>query len=254
MRILIAVPTFENILPECFKAIYDLDKCGHEVSFEFVKGYDCAKARNVIARKTIDGKYDYVMMVDSDTIVPENALGVMLEGSADIVMGCVPKKNVRGETVLFASKDNLKGKGFHKVIRYDDPSEKVGYDIFEFLVALNELGSDADIAVFAHCLILKCLLQVSGSDILDRQESNTSEVFVLKDTDESGRIFFCLGYYVMYAVAERDLYCSLILGISGNKVTKYTDDAVLDAPVSLSFGNELLNGFLIAFLTSLDIL
>ena len=120
MRILIAVPTFENILPECFKAIYDLDKCGHEVNFEFVKGYDCAKARNVIAKKAIDGKYDCVMMVDSDTIVPENALNAMLEGNADIVMGCVPKKNVRGETVLFASKDNLKGKGFHKVIRYDE--------------------------------------------------------------------------------------------------------------------------------------
>lgn len=120
MRILIAVPTFENILPECFKAIYDLDKCGHEVSFEFVKGYDCAKARNVIAKKAIDGKYDYVMMVDSDTIVPENALNAMLEGNADIVMGCVPKKNVRGETVLFASRDNLKGKGFYKVIKYDE--------------------------------------------------------------------------------------------------------------------------------------
>ena len=120
MRILIAVPTFENIMPECFKAIYDLDKCGHEVSFEYVKGYDCAKARNVISKKAIDGKYDYVMMIDSDTIIPKDALKHMLEGNADMVMGCVPKKNVRGETVLFASKDNLKGKGFHKVLTYEE--------------------------------------------------------------------------------------------------------------------------------------
>lgn len=29
VRILIAVPTYENIMPDTFKSIYDLDKCGH---------------------------------------------------------------------------------------------------------------------------------------------------------------------------------------------------------------------------------
>ena len=58
----------------------------------------------------------------------------------------------------------------------------------------------------------------------------------------------------MYAVAECYLDRSLILGISGNKIIKDADDAVLDAPVILSFGNELLNGFLIAFLTALQVL
>lgn len=120
MRILIAVPTFENILPECFKAIYNLDKCGHDVVFDYVKGYDCAKARNVIAQKAVDGGYDYVMMIDSDTVVPKDALRNMLEGNADLVMGCVPKKSGKGETVLFASANNLKGKGFHNVIPYKE--------------------------------------------------------------------------------------------------------------------------------------
>lgn len=119
MKILIAVPTFENIYPEVFKGIYDLDKCGHEVHFEFVKGYDCAKARNVISDKAIDGGYDYVMMVDSDTVIPKDALKNMLEGDAEMVLGCVPKKSKRGETVLFSSKENLKGKGFHTVITYE---------------------------------------------------------------------------------------------------------------------------------------
>lgn len=118
MKILIAIPTFENIYPEVFKAIYDLDKCGHDVSFEYVKGYDCAKARNVISDKAIECGYDYVMMVDSDAIIPTDALKHMLEGDAEMVLGCVPKKVKRGETVLFASKDNLKGKGFHTPIPY----------------------------------------------------------------------------------------------------------------------------------------
>ena len=120
MRILIAVPTFENICPEVFKAIYDLDKCGHEADFEFIKGYDCAKARNVISKKAIDGKYDYVLMIDSDTVVPKDSLRLMLEGDADMVMGCYPKKHPRGEAVLWASKDNAKGKGFHHCLTYAD--------------------------------------------------------------------------------------------------------------------------------------
>ena len=41
-HILIAVPTFENIYPDTFKSIYDLDIEGHDVQFEFVRGYDCA--------------------------------------------------------------------------------------------------------------------------------------------------------------------------------------------------------------------
>lgn len=50
MKILIAVPTFESIQPEVFKAIYDLDPAGHDLHFDFVKGYDCACARNRIGR------------------------------------------------------------------------------------------------------------------------------------------------------------------------------------------------------------
>ena len=30
-KILIAIPTFENIMPETFKSIYDLDPCGNEL-------------------------------------------------------------------------------------------------------------------------------------------------------------------------------------------------------------------------------
>ena len=61
MRILIAIPTFETIQPEVFKAVYDLHSAGHELSFDFVKGYDCAVARNKIS-VLAKGTYDYVLM------------------------------------------------------------------------------------------------------------------------------------------------------------------------------------------------
>ena len=100
MKILVAVPTFENICPEVFKAIYDLDPANHKLDFTFVKGYDCAKARNEIAKKAVG--YDYVLMVDSDTIVPKETIRWMLEEPVDICLGVCPRKNTKTEqTTLY---------------------------------------------------------------------------------------------------------------------------------------------------------
>lgn len=98
MNILIAVPTFENIQPEVFKAIYDLDKGEHTVRFDFFRGYDCAVARNVIAQAAINRRYDYVLMIDSDTLIPKDGLIHLLDPQEDIVLGICPKKNTKHKT------------------------------------------------------------------------------------------------------------------------------------------------------------
>ena len=87
MRILIAVPTFENIYPDTFKSIYDLDVSGHDVCFEFVRGYDCATARNKIARLALDRGTDYVLMVDNDVVLPHDALINLLDDPQDVCLG-----------------------------------------------------------------------------------------------------------------------------------------------------------------------
>ena len=86
MRILIAVPTFESIYPDTFKAIYDLDTSDHEVLFEYVRGYDCATARNRIAQIAIDLNTDYVLMVDNDVVLDKNTLHYLLD---DKRRGCL---------------------------------------------------------------------------------------------------------------------------------------------------------------------
>lgn len=96
MKILIAIPTFENIKPETFKSIYGLQRAGHWLLFDYVKGYDCARARNLIAQECMDGGFDAVLMVDSDTVVPSDALLYLTEGDCPIVLGTYPR---RGETV-----------------------------------------------------------------------------------------------------------------------------------------------------------
>lgn len=121
MRILIAIPTFETIQPEVFKAVYDLHSAGHELSFDFVKGYDCAVARNKIS-VLAKGTYDYVLMVDSDTIIPPDTLELMLDTDVDVCLGVCPRKNTKeGETAMVKMTDMSYRDFYH----YDElPAEK----------------------------------------------------------------------------------------------------------------------------------
>lgn len=79
MKILIAVPTYENIYPDTFKSIFDLDRADHDVSFEFVRGYDVANARNRICQITLEQGFDYVLMVDNDVVIPKDALTILVD-------------------------------------------------------------------------------------------------------------------------------------------------------------------------------
>lgn len=98
IQILIAVPTFENILPDTFKSIYNLEKTDWmKVDFDFVRGYDCARARNIICNKAIKNNYDYVLMVDSDIILPTYTLIKMLDDPKPVCLGCYPRKNTKKE-------------------------------------------------------------------------------------------------------------------------------------------------------------
>lgn len=109
MRILIAVPTFENIFPDTFKSIYEIDHTGHEVCFEFVRGYDCATARNRIAQKAIDLGVDYVLMVDNDVVLPKDVLLNLLDDPKDVTLGYYAHRDAdniyRGRTCICMLKD-----------------------------------------------------------------------------------------------------------------------------------------------------
>ena len=87
MKILIAVPTFETIYPDTYKSIWELDKCGHEVVFEFIRGYDVATARNKIAQRALDLGTDYVLMVDNDVVLPVDALEKLTDDLKDVCLG-----------------------------------------------------------------------------------------------------------------------------------------------------------------------
>lgn len=124
MRILIAVPTFENIAPETFKSIYGLQKpAGSVVLFDFVRGYHCAKARNVIADEAMDYNFDYVLMVDSDMIIPSDALVKMLRDPVDLCLGCYPRKNTADGTFELSK---LSNKDYVDMFHYDELANLTG--------------------------------------------------------------------------------------------------------------------------------
>ena len=91
-KVLICVPTYENITPDTFKAIYDMDKpC--QTDFEFVRGYDVATARNNCVQLMLDGDYTHLMLIDNDVTPPKDALANLMEHGADVVMGYYAHRN-----------------------------------------------------------------------------------------------------------------------------------------------------------------
>lgn len=129
MRILIAVPTFESIYPDTFKAIYGLDSGGHELLFDFVRGYDCATARNNIAQRAIDEEADYVLMVDNDVVLPEDALINLLDDPKDVCLGYYAHRDndniYRGKTCVCKLTDPYGNKYINYPLESEYTSEEL---------------------------------------------------------------------------------------------------------------------------------
>lgn len=102
MSVLICVPTYETIATETYKALWELSCSEHELMFDTVKGYDCALARIKACEKAINYKADWLLMVDSDTVPPRDALDNMLSHDVDVCLGYYQFKTKRdGETCLW---------------------------------------------------------------------------------------------------------------------------------------------------------
>ena len=93
MKILIAIPTFESIYPDTYQSVWNLDRGGHEIQFEFIRGYDVATARNKIVQRALGLETDYVLMVDNDVILPRSVLLDMLSDPVDVCLGYYAHRN-----------------------------------------------------------------------------------------------------------------------------------------------------------------
>jgi len=97
-KILIAIPTNKYIEPETFKSIYDLIvPQGYKTFFQFFYGYQVDQIRNLIA--DWGRHYDYLFSVDSDIVLPDDALVKLLAANKDIVSGLYIQRKP-GEHIL----------------------------------------------------------------------------------------------------------------------------------------------------------
>lgn len=98
-HVLICVPTYENITPDTFKAIYDMEKpC--PTDFEFVRGYDVATARNKCVLTMLAGDYTHLMLIDNDVTPPKDALSNLLEDDLDVVSGFYAHRNRENDETI----------------------------------------------------------------------------------------------------------------------------------------------------------
>ncbi len=87
-KILLAIPTAKYIESDCFRAITRLQiPNGYEVDFQYFLGTDIEQQRNNISDYALKHGYDYLFSVDSDIVLPSDALEKMLSHDRDIVTG-----------------------------------------------------------------------------------------------------------------------------------------------------------------------
>ena len=114
MKILLAVPTYENVATECFEGLWAMADYTrlHCPDIElskplFVKGHGVQRARNDIAKAALSGGYAKLFSVDSDVVVPENAIELLTQnhGKMDIVSGVYQNryKGRRGYSTLYVN-------------------------------------------------------------------------------------------------------------------------------------------------------
>lgn len=91
-RVLVSTPMLEGyVRAETDLALRNLDPCGHELVHHFVKGWGVAYARNLMALEALKQECDYLFMVDSDVVVPSNALEMLVGLGLDVCAGWYPR-------------------------------------------------------------------------------------------------------------------------------------------------------------------
>lgn len=104
LNILIGVPTKEAIDIDAAISIMNLDWDGHNITYTHSQGagvYGVAQARNNLVKQAIDGGFDKLFMIDSDMIVPQDAIINLLDPDVPIVTGCARYKNDSMRSPLF---------------------------------------------------------------------------------------------------------------------------------------------------------
>ena len=86
--VLVMVPSFDGRVKSLTaQSLCNMGWWCDDLEFRFIGGYDVAAARRRMAREALDGGFDFLMMVDSDMVVPPDALENLRSVDANVAMG-----------------------------------------------------------------------------------------------------------------------------------------------------------------------
>ena len=139
MKIMIAIPTDRYIETACFESLFNLDRGGHDVQLATVMGYGVDAGRNILSEHAIDNGYDYVLWVDSDMIIPKDALVKLLSCDKDIITGLYSYKVLLRNEVVCLKKVGDKY-GNYKADEITKLHEPIEVDAFGFGCCLMKVS------------------------------------------------------------------------------------------------------------------
>ena len=128
MRILVGVPTFDRVAPECFQSVYGMKvPQGFTVDIRYVTGYGPAQARNKIANQAIDEGFDYVLYVDSDQAAPVDTLEKLTKLQQPITAGwAVMAFGSMDTNIAYLKKIDSNPHGYYSFLKLPDvPTDKM---------------------------------------------------------------------------------------------------------------------------------
>lgn len=146
-RILLAIPTGENVPYEVMESIYNL-KIPKTVTTELkiLRSYSISNGRTDLVNYAIENKFDYIFFIDSDVILPQDSLIKLYDANKYIINGTYPRKELQTLT-----EDNP----WTTLYRHDITGMSK-YNFGPFWLSNNELPKNGIIPV--DCAGLGCTL------------------------------------------------------------------------------------------------
>lgn len=87
-RVLVTVPSYDGMVKSLTaETLCNIEWGCDELDYRFVSGYGIAHARNLMAELAVGGGYDFIFMVDSDMVVPPDALVNLREDDVNVALG-----------------------------------------------------------------------------------------------------------------------------------------------------------------------
>ena len=99
MKILLAIPSARYIETECFVSLFEMEKTGN-IELFIPNSSSVDVARNVIAKYAQENKFDYILWVDSDMLLPKDTLTRLLSHDTDIVSGVYRYKLLNDKRIV----------------------------------------------------------------------------------------------------------------------------------------------------------